>query len=256
VVTVLVNIGAGCGRPPSREAISVQQGNLQQAINDNDFDGVRNALAAGASVAAPLPSGRPPLGEAVLAENLSIVKLILRAGADPNQAVTPLGGPPIAAAATTSNPALVRELIRAGADPNRRYGEGLRWTPLGRAAVAACGVRTIGALVDGGADPNMRILEPASDYPLGFRQAQEEGKTPLMLATDRGLRINVIILLGVGADPAIRDEHGRTAWDYVGDPTSAMRDVLAHPKSYMFPRPPNDHGREPPKMNTDPNPGR
>ena len=83
--TMLVNCANPGKVPPTQDGSAKLQARLEAAINDQDFDGVRSTLAAGARADRPLPSRKHPLNWAVHLENLSIVRLLLRSGADPNQ---------------------------------------------------------------------------------------------------------------------------------------------------------------------------
>jgi ankyrin repeat protein len=210
------------------------QPRLEEAIDRQDYEGARAALADGARVDDTLSTGLYPLGAAVMRENVSLVRLMLQAAADPNAPVRAGSTyPPLAAAVHAHGRELVDELLAAGADPNRRFGPGLAFTPLGEAATSSTGLGAIIALTQAGADPNARVLDPPSKYPRGYRPGRNEGRTPLMLAAAAGFYGNVIALLNGGADPTLRDEDGLTALALMGDPTSRLREVLVHPETYM-----------------------
>jgi len=233
VITLLMlSACANSGQVESKQGGPTDpQARLEAAISDQDYEGVRSALVGGARADRPLPSRKHPLNWAVHLENLSIARLLLRSGADPNQLDGLAESPPLAVAIHAHSRTLVDELIRAGADPNKRFGDGLCCTSLGLAALAVGG-GAISPLVDGGADVNAWNLVPESDYPNGYRSGRAEGRTALMLAAEYGNDLNVILLLGRGADPSLRNEHGKAALDLMGDPTAKMRNALTHPEQY------------------------
>lgn len=213
-----------------RGSAAAPQQRLQAAIAEQDFDAVRAAIAAGARVREPLPTGASPLNMAVDVQNVSIVRLILASGADPNGPDPLSSATPLAAAAYATHRALVDVLLKAGADPNRRTGTGLRMTALGVAAQAAASAG-IGALIRAGADIDGWNLEPAGDYPAGYR-GRAEGRTALMIAAADGNDIAVLGLLAGGADPNVKNEKGETAIDLVADTGAYIREKLRHPEQF------------------------
>lgn len=210
------------------------QGMLSAAIKDDDIDGVRSALASGASASKPLRSdegmpARTPLAEAIVRHEFAVVRCLLAHGADPNERDPRSELPPIALAVYSPSPALVGLLLDGGARPDSRFGSGLGMTPL---AMAARVLRSaaIASLVRRGADPNGWVQELGSDGRPGER------RTPLMLAAEAGNYPAVLQLLEVGADPRVRNEAGHTAADLVGDVRARIRLALAHPEQYRPPR--------------------
>jgi ankyrin repeat protein len=139
---------------------------------------VRVLVAAGADVNA---GSRTPLHAAVINGHDACVRMLLSAGADPN--VTDNAGiTPLHYAIFRGN--AVWELIAAGADVNAGS-----WTPLHSAAHEGSEV-FVQMLVAAGSNPNA---------------VDDEGRTPLQLAVDRGhvecakicKRYNVQILTGI-----------------------------------------------------------
>jgi uncharacterized protein len=205
------------------------QARLRSAIQDDDIEGVRSALASGASVRKPLysegVSPRTPLAEAVVRQEFAVARYLLAHGADPNEPDPRSGLPPIALSVYATSPALVELLLDAGAKPDPRLGSSEGMTPL---AMASRVLRSaaIGSLVRRGADPNGWIQVTGPDGRPGER------KTPLMLAAEAGNYPAILQLLEAGADPRRRNERGHSAADLVSDVAAQIRLALEHPEQY------------------------
>ena len=232
----LIALTASCGgsttAPANGTSAGTPQQHLESAIVDQDFDAVRAAISAGARVRDPLPSGASCLNRAVVVQNVSIVRLLLASGADPNEPDPLSLATPLAAAAYATHRALVEALLKGGADPNKRFGQGLYMTALGQAAQAAASAG-MGALIHAGADLNAWNLEPPRDYPEGYR-GRAEGRTALMIAAADGNYSAVLGLLDGGADPRLKNEKGQTAIDLVHDSSADIREALNHPEQFQF----------------------
>ena len=114
--------------------------------------------------------GFTPLHFAVRSDYVTVVEILLAAGADPT-APTEYGWTPVHEAATKSNPAVLEALLAADANPAGRHADGN--TPLHAAAACESGVVHCGpaieALLDAGADPTARNAEGAT--PLDLAEA-------------------------------------------------------------------------------------
>ena len=166
-------------------------------------------VQAGADLSAPDARGRTPLE---FAEKFSEAPAIVAALRDAVAAATapPEPGPSAAAAASVScadwntarffRNATVDDVVRCldTEDPNARNQSGR--TPMHYAAQGALPA-LVGALAEAGAELN------APDGKGGW--------TPLHLAAWFSTTPSVVAaLLAVGADPAARDDTGKTPWDY------------------------------------------
>ena len=166
-------------------------------------------VQAGADLSAPDAKGRTPLE---FAEKFSETPAIVAALRDAVAAATapPERGPSAAAAASVSchdwntarffRNATVDDVVRclATEDPNARNASGR--TPMHYAAQGSSPA-LVGALAEAGAELN------APDGKGGW--------TPLHLAAWFSTTPSVVAaLLAVGADPAARDQTGKTPWDY------------------------------------------
>ena len=202
---------------------------LESAIQQNDLQGVQQALSGGANPNAPLPGEDwTPLARAVMKENVNTVRILLAAGADPKRKVQPNNEawPIVFLAASVDSPDVLREVVRAGADPNSRARLRGEITPLGLAAHDGA-VNSCGLLPELGADVDAWNLWPDSVYGSEtFRPGERRGRTALMIAASRGHRDCVEQLLLRRADPGLRNERGENAADLVREYRSPIPSIL------------------------------
>ncbi|ARX86692.1 MULTISPECIES: ankyrin repeat domain-containing protein [Streptomyces] len=107
---------------------------LFEAIWQDTPTVVRTLLRAGADPRRPDSDGITPLYEASVNGRAAIVRLLLAAGAAPDTeslgAHLGADGTPLCAAACWGHTETVRALLAHGADPNLREGHGTGWSPL------------------------------------------------------------------------------------------------------------------------------
>jgi cytohesin len=155
---------------------------LRLAVDRGDEEMVRRSLAAGASVrkGISLRRGTPLfpyeaerddlMFDAVRSGNVNIVRMLLKAGANPDTPGNGLGGePPLLAAAGNNRVDIVRALIEGGANVNAGTARG-GTTPLVH-AVRRKSMESALVLLRAGADPNRR---------------SKRGELPLALAVELG----------------------------------------------------------------------
>ena len=166
---------------------------LVRAAQEGDIAAVKQQLAAGADVAArDADTNSTALDEAAGDGNAETVKLLLRAGADPN-AANREGRTALMRVYGEGAAEVVRLLTDAGANPNARDEDG----DTALIAAASWGeAEIVRALIEAGADVNA---------------ANDEGDTPLMRAAAQGRLDNVTALLDTGADMNKKDKEGATA---------------------------------------------
>lgn len=193
----LISAAAVCVPVLPREpaADPVLQGVLLRAIAMDSLDAARQAVRQGADPNARLGSAqRFPLCVAVQADRPGMVRLLLRAGAQPNvrdaQERTPL-----MMAARIGSTAMAKALMAHGAVIDARDSRGQT------ALMDAAGHRhsaIVDLLLRRGAQPDRQ---------------NRDGETALMMAADAGDYASIEQLVQAGADPDIRDARGRTAID-------------------------------------------
>ena len=150
--------------------------------------------------------------------NPTIVRLLLRAGADPD-APDDYGRTPLHRGAENSNPMVVTHLLDAGADLGARDNEG--YTALHWAAAQSGNGRVIKVLLDRGADPFAESNDGRTPLHSALRYRAEpsvvsrmldagadEHLTRLQLSALQGDVMAVDRLLVEGADPNEADRYG------------------------------------------------
>jgi uncharacterized protein len=98
---------------------------LLQAIFLNRHEEIGPALAAGADINAPTWQGKSLLWEAAYRGNLSLVRLLLSHGADPNAPGDGKGQTPLIIATRMAHAEVIAALVAAGSDPARPDAAGL-----------------------------------------------------------------------------------------------------------------------------------
>ncbi|MFE4259674.1 ankyrin repeat domain-containing protein [Streptomyces sp. NPDC056883] len=147
------------GTPAAEQTQDAEE--LVRAAEAGDEETVSRLLGRGAAVDARDAEGRTGLDLAVREGRDGAVRVLLAAGADPEQITGPYAEElPLVQAATRGHTGIVRQLLAAGAVPDR--ANGLRATALGRAG-AEGHTETARALLEHGADPHLRwkALTPA-----------------------------------------------------------------------------------------------
>jgi uncharacterized protein len=187
---------------------------LMLAVEANRPRMVAMLLDRGADPNAPGRSAVSPLAAAAFTGNERVVDLLLGRGADPS-AEDSTGKTAIAYAAARGFTRIVERLLGAGVDVHRRYGNALTvlmWAA-GHAndVPEADGLRTVELLLGRGAR---------------LDDADNRGRTALMIAAELGHGAIVTLLLACGADPGHRDGDGKTAFDIAN---ASVRALLESP---------------------------
>ena len=208
IVTYLLDQGSDVRHPNLAGSTA-----LIRAVSSNRRRTAKLLLEAGADIDAVNSKGISALMAASFNGNDRLVTLLLDNSADPGL-VDRTGKGALIYAAGKGFTAIAAMLLDAGVEANTRYGNAL--TALMWAAghsndvPVAEGVETVRLLLARGA----RIDD-----------ADNRGRTPLMIAAERGHAEIVAVLIEAGADPARRDKDGKSAADLARD--EALRQRLA-----------------------------
>lgn len=196
---------------------------LHWAVERDDLETTDILLRAGARVTVQTREGVTPLQLAATNGNGMMIDRLVKAGADPNAALTPTGDTALMMAARTGTPGAIRVLAEAGAQVNatERWGgtTALHW------AVSEGHADAAKALIAAGADVNARSNYVAPANGRGFEgrtplSNSAEAKpvefasgwlTPLMIAAREGDMELARVLVGAGADVNAAAGDGKTA---------------------------------------------
>jgi len=194
---------------------------LFAASRKNDKESIKVLLDAGAKIDMPDYEGITPMMHASQHSYLDIVKFLVEKGANVNKKST-YGYTALSLnmGFLDRDEKIVKILLDAGADPNIIYTNSM--TPLLYAAYYKEN-EIVELLVDAGADVNAKnrdgtnafmygtddILNILAKGNININFKDEEGKTYLHLAAERGLEPAVELLLEKGANPDIKD-YGKT----------------------------------------------
>jgi ankyrin len=185
---------------------------LHWAVQRDDREMTDLLIRGGARVTARTREGVTPLQLAAINGNSTIVDRLIKAGADPNGALTPAGDTALMMAARTGKTDAVRVLVEAGANVNARESWG-GTTPL-MWAVSEGHADAVRLLIAQGADVKARSNFVAAANGRGFEgrtpiadkadaKVEEFASgwlTPLMLAAREGNVETARILVEAGAD--------------------------------------------------------
>jgi uncharacterized protein len=192
LVRALIEAGAGVRKP------EVGGRALQLAAQEGHVDVVRTLMEAKAPLGFSGWENEPPLHAAAVRGQALVVEGLVEAGLDPDQADRN-GQTALMKAAAGGHDKAGASLLRLGAAPDLADREG--WTALMHAAAhpSSGSVTAIRDLVRAGAAVN--------------RRAGPDGKTPLMIAAEKGNELATDELLRSGAQRDLKSG-GKTALDF------------------------------------------
>lgn len=191
LVRALIEAGAGVRKP------EIGGRALQLAAEQGHVEIVRTLMEAKAPLGFSAWDNEPPLHAAAARGHSPVVEALLEAGLEPDQADRG-GQTALMRAAAGGHDKVVASLLRLGAAPDLPDREG--WTALMHAAAhsSSGSVAAIRDLVRAGAGVD--------------RRAGPEGKTPLMIAAEKGNELATLELLRAGARTDLTSR-GKTALD-------------------------------------------
>ncbi len=182
---------------------------LHWAVNDSNLQEVKLLLKAGANPNAANRYGATPLFTAVTSGNIAMVDTLLAAGANVNQVLLE-GETVLMTAARTGNAKIIKALLAKGADTQARenfYGEtALIW------AVAENHAEVVEALLNAGAGVDTRSSPTHFAHrSAGLSLLPRGDWTPLMYAARDGALAAANVLVKHKADVNLTDPDGTTA---------------------------------------------
>jgi ankyrin repeat protein len=150
---------------------------LHWAVQRDDLEMVDLLIAAGARVGATTREGVMPLQLAAINGSAPMIERLLKAGANPNAALTPRGDTALMFAARTGKTEPIRLIVGAGANINAMESWGGTTALMWAVSEGHSGAARL--LVELGADVNARSHYVAAANGRGF-----EGRTPVAGRTD------------------------------------------------------------------------
>ena len=169
----------------------------QTALHYASFSGhtalVRLLLDEGAQIEAKCNIGGTPLYHASQEGKLEAVRLLLERGAVADARTTG-GSSALMTACEKGHAAVVRELLQRGVDANAHANNG--WTALHAASY------------NGRAEAMRELLKR---HDVNINTQDNDGRTPLMSACDKGHLMAATLLIGHAADLALLDNAGHSA---------------------------------------------
>ncbi len=186
---------------------------LYQAAENGRLPVVSLLVERGANVSLPGRTGTTPLSAAAYMGSVPIVELLMRKGADP-KTVDTTGKTAIVYAAGRGFPAVVRLLLGHGVDVNARYGNDLTVLMWAAGHSEEAGVKDV-----------VEVLTLLLDSGAHIDDADNRGRTALMIAAELNHAAAVDLLIARGADKSLKDKEGKRASDLTS--LTALRDKLA-----------------------------
>ena len=197
---VVVLLAAGFGNAAGSD--------VADAAMRRNTPALRSLLQQKADVNVPQPDGATALHWAVQYDDVEIVQLLIRAGANV-KAANRFGVTPLSLACVNGNAAVVEKLLKAGADANAGLSE-LGETPLMMAARTG-NADTVRVLLDNGA--NVNALEASKSQTALMWAASERHPAVVKLLIEHGADVN--------ARSKVTTTAGRGLYDGAAAPAAA-----------------------------------
>jgi len=194
------------GANPNAQEVNGGQNALMWAASERHPAVTEALVQRGADVHTRSKAGFTALMFAAQQGDVASARILLAAGAKPNDVVPRNGLTPLIVASAMGSPEVAEVLLDNGADPNAVDATG--FTSLHHAARDKDAVRTVRALLAHGGKPDVRLSQAKPTMaPSGITL---RGSTPLALAAEINNLGAVMALVEGGADPQIPTDQNTT----------------------------------------------
>jgi uncharacterized protein len=194
------------GANPNAQEVNGGQTALMWGISERHSAVTEELVRRGADIGARSKRGFTPLMFAAQQGDAASARILLTAGAKPNDVMPRTGFTSLLVASAMGRSEVVSLLLDKGSDPNAVDANG--WTSLHHAARERDGVGIVRALLAHGAKPNVRLRRERPTVTVNGLDLQ--GATPLALAANLNNLDVVKALVDGGADPLIPTEQNTT----------------------------------------------
>ena len=187
---------AGKANPNAQEKNGGQTA-LMWALSERHARVVEELVRRGADVHARSKTGFTPLMFAAQQGDVDSARILIAAGARPNDVVPSSGLTPLIVASAMGRRGVAALLLEKGADPNAVDAQG--FTPLQNAALEKGAVDIVRALLKYDAKPNVRLKQPKPTF-ITISGVVMQGATALAMAAEINNLEAVQALVEAGAD--------------------------------------------------------
>ena len=194
------------GANPNAQEVNGGQTALMWAISERHAAVTEELVRGGADIRAQSKRGSTALMFAAQQSDANYARILLGAGANPNDVMPRTGLTPLIIASAMGHADVAALLLDKDADPNAVDANG--YTSLHRAARDKSAVRIVKVLLAHSAKPNVRLKQEKPSTTVNGVSLQ--GATPLLLAAEINNLDAVKALVEGGADPLIPTEKNTT----------------------------------------------
>jgi uncharacterized protein len=188
------------GANPNAKENNGGQSVLMWAVSERHAPVVEELIRRGADIHARSKAGFTPLMFATQQGDVDSARILIAAGARPNDVMPNTGLTPLIIASAMGRRDVVTLLLEKGADANAVDAQG--FTPLHHAALEKGTVDIVKALLKHDAKPDVRLIQPKPTF-ITISGIVMQGATALAMAAEINNLEVVKVLVEAGADPHI-----------------------------------------------------